>query len=219
MHHIQKRIIFNLTRKESARFAELRPKNMDGNIFTYHLKQLIAAKLVTKTINGDYKLSQKGKLAGINIQLDSTDELEQAHSVLFLAAQNKNGEWLLRKRLVHPAYGKVGFLHCEPNAHENILETASRIFHERTGLSAKFNVRGGGYVALHRKKELESFTHFTMLYATNVKGEPSSPGDSGQNFWHSGDLADQNLFSNMPELLEQLRDSKNLFFKEIRQEI
>jgi predicted transcriptional regulator len=219
MHHIQKKIVHTLTRKESARFAALRPKNLDGNIFTYHLKQLIAAKLVAKTEDGDYRLTQKGKLAGINIQLDFKDELEQAHSVLFLAAQNSKGEWLLRKRMVHPAYGKVGFLHCEPTANQSIFDTAEEVFEERTGLSAKFIVRGGGYVVLHREKELESFTHFTILQAKNVKGMPSSPGDSGQNFWHDGNLDDSDLFANMPKLIGLLQKSQELFFAEIREEI
>jgi predicted transcriptional regulator len=219
MHHIQKKIIHILTRKETARFAELRPKNLDGNIFTYHLKQLMAAKMVSKTENGDYILTQKGKLAGINIRLDSQEELEQAHSVLFLAAQNSKNEWMLRKRSVHPAYGKVGFLHCEPNASESIFETAERIFKERTNLDAKFKVRGGGYATLTRASKLESFTHFTLLYANNVEGQPESPGDSGTNFWHSGDLTDPELFPNMPELINLLQSSPGLFFSEIKQEL
>jgi hypothetical protein len=200
MHHIQKKIIYALTRKETARFAELRPKNLDSNIFTYHLKQLIAAKLIAKTASGNYKLTQNGKLTGINIKLDAKDELAQAHSVVFLAAQNASGEWLLRERLVHPAYGKVGFLHCEPNANESVIDTAEKSFKERISL-------------------LESFTAFTMLYAKNVSGAPKSPGDSGKNFWHSGDLKDPDLFPNMSELLNLLQDSDSLFFTEIHHEI
>jgi predicted transcriptional regulator len=219
MHHIQKKIIYTLVRNETARFADIRPRNIDGNIFTYHLKQLITAKLVTKTDGGSYKLTQKGKLTGINIQLDTKDELEQAHSVLFLAAQNSKGEWLLRKRLVHPAYGKIGFLHCEPDAKESVLKTAERIFLERTNLAAKFTVRGGGYIVLSRNKELESFTHFTILHAINVEGIPESPGDSGENFWHNGDLDSPSLFPNMPQLLNLLQNSNNLFFTEFHQEI
>jgi predicted transcriptional regulator len=219
MHHIQKKIIHTLTRKETARFAELRPKNLDGNIFTYHLKQLMAAKLVSKTENGDYILTQKGKLAGINIQLGSMEELEQAHSVLFLAARNSKNEWMLRKRSVHPAYGKVGFLHCEPNASESIFDTAASVFKERTSLDASFSVRGGGYAKLFRADQLESFTHFTLLCADNVEGEPESPGDSGVNFWHSGDLTDPELFPNMPELINLLQNSSDLFFTEINQEL
>jgi hypothetical protein len=221
MHHIQKKIIFTLTRKETARFAELKPKDVDGNIFTYHLKQLVAAKLINKTENGGYKLTQKGKLAGINIQLDAKDELEQAHSVLFLAVQNAKGEWLLRKRLVHPAYGKIGFLHCEPNAYEDILITAKRMLKERTTLDGNFEVRGCGFVKLLRSGELESFTQFTLLYAKNAEGELASVGDSGQNFWYGGKFSknENDLFPNMPELMNELKVHKGLFFKEISQKL
>jgi hypothetical protein len=221
MHHIQKKIILTLTRKENARFAELRPKEIDGNIFTYHLKQLIADKLVQKTEDGNYKLTQKGKLSGINIQLSSKDELEQAHSVLFLAVQNSSGKWLLRKRLVHPAFGRIGFLHCEPTANENILTTAKRMLKERANLDGTFIVKGSGYIKLFRDGELESFTQFTMLYAKNATGKISSPGDSGQNFWYNGNFNEdeQEFFTNMPELMKSLQNSKGLFFKEINQEV
>jgi hypothetical protein len=221
MHHLQKKIVLGLTRKENAHFAELRPKEVDGNIFTYHLKQLIADKLVEKNDDGCYSLTQKGKLAGINIQLSHKDELEQAHSVLFLAVKNKSGEWMLRKRLVHPAFGRVGFLHTEPSAHEDIAKTAKRALKEKANLNGSFEVRGGGYIRLLKKGELESFTHFTLLLAKDVTGNLASPGDSGENFWHQGslDTTELNLFPNMSKLMDLLTKDDKLFFTEIKHEI
>ncbi len=212
MHHIQKDIVLKLAHKENARFADLKPANLDSNTFTYHLKQLMGTKLVIKSDEGRYSLSQKGKLAGINIRLDAKSELEQAHSVLYLAARNPEGKWLLRKRLVHPAYGKIGFLHGEPNANETIYETAAKLFKTRTGLDGDFKVRGGGYITLMRDDELESFSHFTLLYAENVEGELSSPGESGQNLWYGGDFKDPEMFPNMSKLIELVEEPAQLFF-------
>jgi len=212
MHHLQKNILLKLAHLETARFADLKPKDLDSNIFTYHLKQLIASKLVEKLDGGDYCITQKGKLAVINVRLDAKSELEQAHPVLYLTAQNDKGEWLLRKRLVHPAYGKIGFLHIEPSATEDIFATARRMFKERTNLDADFRVRGSGFLTILRNDELESYTQFTLLQADATKGNLGSPGESGQNIWYGGDFREPEMFPNMPQIMEALSASDGIFF-------
>jgi hypothetical protein len=155
------------------------------------------------------------------VQLSNKGELEQAHCVLFLAAQNSKGEWLLRKRLVHPAFGKAGFLHCEPMAGEDILVSAKRSLKRRANLTGEFAVRGSGFIKLFRNNELESFTQFTLLYAKDVQGDLASPGDSGHNFWYCGKFNDNNVdfFSNMSILMQKLQKSNDLFYVEISQEV
>lgn len=219
MHHIQKDILLKLAHAQSARFADLKPAGLDSNIFTYHLKQLIAEKLVAKTDAGDYCLTQKGKLAVINVRLDKKAELEQAHCVLYMTGKNANGDWLLRERLVHPAYGKVGFMHAEPVAGEPIEQTAQRVFKDRSGLDGDFYVRGSGYLTLMRGDELESYTQFTLLCSDNISGDVQDLNPSGRNFWHAGNFSGPEMFPNMPELIKLLTNSKDIFFAELNHQI
>lgn len=219
MHHIQKDILLKLAHSESARFADLKSTGLDSNVFTYHLKQLVTDKLVSKNPDGTYCLTQKGKLAVINVRLDKKSELEQAHPVLYMTGRNSSGEWLLRKRLVHPAYGKIGFMHTEALAGENILETGSRVFTERCGLRADFKVRGNGYLTLWRDDELESFTQFTLLYAGNIEGEAQNFNESGENIWYSGEFNEPEMFPNMPDLISLLEKSENIFFADLSHKI
>lgn len=219
MHHIQKDIILKLAHKQQARFADLKPPHLDSNVFTYHLKQLVAAKLIAKTDDNCYHLTQKGKLAGINIRLDAKAELEQAHSVIYLAMRNPKGQWLLRRRLVHPAYGKVGFMHGEPSASETIHESANKLLMLRAGLEADFKVRGSGYLTLFRGDDLESFSHFTLLYADVPEMELTSPGESGQNIWYSGDFTEPEMFPNMPKLISLIDKSDDIFFASLTDKI
>lgn len=211
MHHIQKEIVLKLNHAESARFSDLKPKDIDGNVFTYHLKQLIAARMVKKADGGAYELTQKGKLAGINVRLTAKDELEQAHPVLFLAVKDSRGRWLVRRRTVHPSYGRVGFLHTEPNAHEDIFISAKRGLKEKTGFVGDFSVRGSGYVTLLKNSELESYTQFTMLYCDKVSGNLTSKDRSGENFWYKGNFGEDYFFPNMLELMNKLKGSKDFF--------
>src|SRR3954470_18798682 len=97
-HHLQKEILHALVLCDSARFAELKPHGVDGNIFTYHLQQLIKQKYVSKTAEGSYQLTSAGKRLGVTSELNAQERLEEAHPVIFLVVREGN-RWLLRRRL------------------------------------------------------------------------------------------------------------------------
>lgn len=58
-HHIQRSILGALMTREFARFRDLKPENVDTNLFSYHLKLLQRDKYVRKTDSG-YTLAEKG---------------------------------------------------------------------------------------------------------------------------------------------------------------
>jgi hypothetical protein len=216
-HHLQKQILHHLVTVECASFSELKPEDIEGNIFTYHLQQLIKQKNVEKRVDGSYCLTPDGKAVGINIKLSAREALQQAHSVLFMALKTENG-WLVRKRLAHPMFGKVGFVHGEPIADEDIAVTAQRVFRDKTGLTARFVVAGSGYVRLFKDESLESFTHFTLLLARTAEGEllmHSAKHVNGENFWLERiEDTTEDLIPGMQHLAEQLT-TENLFFSQL----
>ena len=56
-HHLQRDILYKLVTNDALKFSELRPKNVDSNVITYHLQQLIKQKLIVKNDNGLYELT------------------------------------------------------------------------------------------------------------------------------------------------------------------
>ena len=217
-HHLQKQILHHLVTVPCAHFSELKPDDVEGNIFTYHLQQLIKQKYIVKQDDGTYCLTPDGKAVGINVKLSAREALQQAHSVLFMALKTKDG-WLVRKRLAHPMFGKVGFVHGEPLATESITTTASKIFAAKTGLIVDFTVAGSGYVRLLKDEALESFTHFTLLYAKSFAGslaEKVEKHPNGQNYWLKAiDTQDSDLIPGMEALCAKLESSDGLFFEEL----
>jgi hypothetical protein len=152
------------------------------------------------------------------VTLSARESLQQAHSVLFMALKTKEG-WLVRKRLAHPMFGKVGFVHGEPIATESITTTASKIFEAKTGLSVDFTVAGSGYVRLLKDDALESFTHFTLLYAESYTGSLADKVEkhpNGQNYWLDT-INDKNsdLIPGMEALCAKLDSTDRLFFEEL----
>lgn len=215
-HHLQKGILYKLVTSPSARFAELKPKDIDGNIFTYHLQQLIKQKLVTKHEDGSYTLTPQGKAVGINIQLKPQELLEQAHAVFLICIQNDRGEWLLRKRLAHPMYGRYGFVHGEPVAENSLDHDANLALEERTGLRADFEPIGAGYIRIFSDAGMESFTNFTMLKAINLTGELKTEAGNGANEWLSDpDFSGENMIPSMADLAKAIQDNKGFFFVDL----
>lgn len=205
-HHIQKDLLHKLVLTDSARFSELRPKDVDSNVVTYHLQQLVKQKLVIKNDTGEYSLTELGKIAGTTVKLSKKELLEQAHPILLLALRDGN-KWLLRKRKAQPLLGKTGFTHCEPKMDEPAVDTATIEFEKRTGLKATFTPKGFGYIRFMKEGELVSFTNFTLLLADSFEGELVKNAGNGENDWH--ELPENNsehMIPSMQDLIKKIQE-------------
>lgn len=219
-HHIQKDILHSLVLGENLRFADLRPKVIDSNIFTYHLKQLIKDKLVAKNDDGTYCLTPLGRVAGINVTLSKKELLEQAHSILLMSLRTKEDGWLLRRRFAQPMFEKVGFVHGEPVAEEPAAETAIKTFQDRTGLTANFKPAGSGYVRLFKGSDLESFTHFQFFTADSYSGELIPKMRNGENYWSKNpDFESNEMIPSMSDLVRLISESDNLFYADLNYQV
>lgn len=215
-HHVQRQMLHTLIKYDAARFADLRPKTLDSNAATYHIQQLIKQGLAEKR-DGHYYVTAQGKIAGTTVTLTKAEQLTQAHTVFFIAAQNSDGDWLIRKRLFHPMLHKSGFVHGEPIAGQAIDDTAREVFQTKTGLVAKaFSAKGSGYITLLNEKSLpESFIHFTLLLAENITGELIESCSSGENYWHTGNFDSKDMIPSMAELMQYVTESNEHFYVEL----
>lgn len=213
-HHIQRAILYRLALVPGLRFSELKPDELENKLFTYHLKKVVSAGFVVKSIEGLYELTPEGRRLGAHV-LDKTEaRVDRAYSVLFLVVRNKAGAWLLYKRKSHPLLGKVGFMHTTPNAAEEIAITAKTALRTKTGLNGSFKVLGSGFFRIYEKSELESFTNFTLLVCEDASGSLQTNDELADYFW-SETLDDyrSNLLPNMRILIEKYTAGK-LFFLE-----
>lgn len=219
MHHIQKSIISGLAKRGHLLFSQLKPEDIENKLFDYHLKLTLRDGLVDKDSEG-YALSSTGRKMWKRINEKPELVAARALSVLFLIVRNKRGEWLLYKRKTHPLLGRVGYMHCTPDAVESVVETAKRCCLEKTGLSCTFRVLGSGYFRVFEDNELESFTNFTLLASDNVDGILSPNDDLADYFWlKDPDFLSEEMLPNMRYLAEEyLRNSSKIFFidREIR---
>ena len=211
-HNIQRQILRLLGHYECARFSDIKPPELENNAFQYHLKQLMAAKLIRKNTDGTYEITTEGKQEFIVSHLSKTELHEQAHAI-FLCALKDGDKWLVARRKVQPEIGLTGFIHSEPIAEEPLLVTASKRFRDKTDLSANFTVKGAGYIRIFKDDELSSFVHATLLYADSYSGELKPEYHTSSHAWmNPAELQDALLIPSMPHLFDVLAEKAPPFF-------
>lgn len=201
-HHIQRGIVYRLAFAPSLRFGELKPDDIENKLFTYHLKKVVSAGYVEKNEDGEYLLTAEGRRMGKGAFDSDARLLDRAYSTLLLAIRRESdGAWLLYKRRTHPMIGLAGFMHAQPIAEQTATEVAAAECKQKTGLTGKFHVHGHGYFRMYRDKQLESFTHFTLLVCDDAQGELTQNSKLANYYWErQPDFGGEHMLPNMPTL-------------------
>ena len=179
LHHIQKTVLDTLSTSESLRYGKIKPTELDGNIFGYHLKQLISESYVTKSAEGDYTLTSKGRDYIVHRYEDST---RSAHTIFLLVIRNGN-TYLVRRRKVQPFLGKIGFIHGEPEPGVPVSETARRRLYDKTGIDIPLTVVGSALITQYLGDELHSYSHASILDGTASGDIVVTDDATGENLW------------------------------------
>lgn len=181
LHHIQKSVINVLAGKDPARYTEIKPRELDGNQFSYHLKQLLGTKYIQKNIDGTYSLTKKGQSYLVR-RYENLDE--SAHSIFLVVIKNHD-KLLLRKRLVQPSLGYAGFIHGEPVASSSLEDVVIERVKTKTGITLDgITIHGSGLLRIKKGTEIESFSHAIIVSAySNTDTLPIIRDATGENYW------------------------------------
>lgn len=197
LHHIQKSIIESLGFQSSLRYSELKPSDLDGNVFGYHLKQAILDNYVTRSEDGSYQLAPAGREWFIRrFENDTTS----AHSNFLVIVKNGDS-YLLRRRKVQPLLGKSGFLHGEPTPSMPTIEAARQRLKQKTGLIIPLDVRASALIAQYQDDQLVSYSHAIILYGETTDDILISSDETGENFW-SDSLGHDDILPSCSDIIE-----------------
>lgn len=208
-HFIQKNIIYGLAFADSLKFSELKPGDTDNKLFTYHLKKVVAAKLVTKNADGSYSLTPEGKRIGKGALKKDSRFLNRAYSILLLAVKRDDGAWLLFRRSTQPLMGLSGFMQTQPLSDQSVFDTAQQALKQKTGLDGEFKFVSSGFFRINKQQALESFIHFTLLTCTNAAGELVQNDELGEYSWEQQpDFNHDSMLPTMPSLVRALESGQ-----------
>jgi 8-oxo-dGTP pyrophosphatase MutT (NUDIX family) len=221
MHRLQQEILSRLIHSDDLRYADIKPPEVEGNLFMYHLRQLMAQNLVEKLPNGRYCLSADGKTYADSLSLKTFQPRIQPRIVTLMACRDTEGRWLMFRRKRQPLLGMVGFPYGKIHLGETVLQAAERELKEKTGLSAFLLHRGDGYVTISSNGKPVSQVMFHLFQGKGVTGELKDSG-SGEAFW--ADLAEidqSELIPSVSDLIRQVESTpiERRFFVELSYEL
>lgn len=206
LHHIQKNILDTLATSETVRYGALKPTDLDGNVFGYHLKSLLRDKYVIKLEDGSYELTRLGKDYIVNRY---ENPLLQAHSILLIIVR-RGDQWLMRERLVQPLLGMAGFIHGEPIAGEDVIGTARQRLLDKTGIDITLELHGSGLITIKRSGVIESYSHAIVVYGETNQDITITNDATGRNFWlPDSELTNSTILPSSIDIISQISQSTN----------
>lgn len=221
MHQIQNNILRNLLFKEKLRFSALNNLNISNDHYNFHLKRLIARKLIEKDEKGLYSLTSKGKEYAnrLNTDLQKVKIERQAKTsclVVCLKDFGQSKKFLMQQRLKHPYFGFYGFVSGKIRWGETIYEAASRELKEEAGLKAKLVLAGIEHKIDYSKDDkLLEDKYFYILRGTKISGKLQESFEGGRNIWiaekETKKLPD--LFSDVIKIIDIVKKGKLTFFE------
>lgn len=208
IHHIRRSVLDKLATAESMRYGELKPHELDGNVFTYHLKGLMVDDLIKKSDEGEYSLTRLGRNYIVHRYENAA---ESAHSI-FLIVLKRGDEYLLRRRDVQPLMGYAGFIHGEPEAGSSIIQTARKRLFDKTGLTnVALSVAGTALISQYQNEELHSFSHAVILFGDTESDIEIEKDATGHNFWSTLSEVD-NLLPSCNDIVKMI-ENKQVWFE------
>ena len=229
LSYVQLKILSHALKGNALRYSELKPTDIDQDLFNYHLRFLLDKKYLKKE-DDFYFLTDFGKK--YVIQIDTKGEYKSLFrvSVIAIAFRELSGkkEILLQKRLRHPYYGDINIgISGKVEPSELVEDTAKRKMKEETGLTGDFKFLGTiRQIRKDKHGHLVEDTFYNVCLSKNLKGDLLKTTDYGLNFWYEFDqekiveiIKDNTIFSNADiEFFELLKNaSKGIFFKEYLQ--
>lgn len=216
MHRLQQHILDRLIRHENQRYADLKPDEVEGNLFMYHLKQLTSNGQVVKRADGLYELTAEGKRLIGGMSLETFTPRAQPKIVTLVVCRNEAGQYLFYRRRRQPLLGMAGFPYGKIHLGESIADAAVRELFEKTGLAADLEHKGDGYITIYQDDEPVSQIMFHLFYGENPVGELLPDSTSGKAYWGTLSDVDKTFMPSVIDLLQLLKDNlSDRFFAEL----
>lgn len=220
-HKVQLDILKKLLFSDSRRYAQIKPKEMEGSQFTFHLDQLSAQKLIYKTKTGEYSLTSSGKEYANRMHTDEAALKHQAKLSMILCAKKRTPqglEYLLYRRLKNPFYGHIGFPTHKVWFGEKLAEAANAALIAECGLAGEGKLVGIRHYHVKSDDTLYEDKVFFIFEFEPTEGAITHNRD-GEYFWVPAEKIDEVAQPHLPELPDviALLNGKSPYFLETDQ--
>jgi ADP-ribose pyrophosphatase YjhB (NUDIX family) len=216
-HHLQKGIIRKLLDKNGLKFSELKPKDIESNLFMYHMGRVKKLGLVEKK-DTLYRLTSVGKQYVDRVNLDTIEFRIQPKVITLLALKRADGKWLIIERKHQPFLNAKGFPSGKVHYSERLEDAAQRELREKANISdVSLQLRGNVSLRFVRDKEVINHILAYIFYG-EVPDDQAIEHNHKYYFTYWDDeavISADHVFKGNKEILELLTTEKNFFFREL----
>jgi ADP-ribose pyrophosphatase YjhB (NUDIX family) len=183
-HNIQKRIFNRLVGAEFMRYSELKPKELEANLFMYHLNELIKTGLVEK-IDKKYTLTAVGRSTATRFSIREQTIRVMPSAISVIVLKTKTGEWLLYKRKRQPYIGSLGFPSGKIHLGDKLIAAAYRELDEKCGYEqSEVDLSYRGVFNLVENEEAGLKNHIIgHVWQGEVSEKKTFDNHAGETFW------------------------------------
>lgn len=215
MHWIQKDILKKLTVKNSLRYIELKPKDVDGNLFMYHLNQLTFDKYVQKDKRG-YTLTKEGKRHVGSISLSSGNPTRLPRVVTMIYCVNSEKETLLYRWNRQPYLGHVSLPFNRVRFGQSVFNAAAETLKFKTNLAGTLKYVGDAYAIIKDNDNVTAHYLAHIFILSKFSGDLYADGLTGQPFWGKiQDYSGSDFVHGTKEIINVIKNKKPPFFEEV----
>lgn len=215
MHWIQRHILKTLTVSKGCRYSELKPDNVDGNLFMYHLKQLDRGGFLKKN-EGRYCLTKEGKRFVGGMSLKTGKPTQTPKCFVMTYCTNSSGYTLLFDWNRQPYLGHTSLPFSRLRYGETLLTAAENNLKHKSGLTGKLTFAGTVNIIVNKGDEITTQYLAHIFRASGITGTLQADGLTGHPSWRNlQDNYPENTVDGTSEILKILSTKKSPFFQEI----
>jgi ADP-ribose pyrophosphatase YjhB (NUDIX family) len=199
-----------LMHSDGLRFSQLKPKDLESNVFMYHLKILIKSGYVIK-VDANYTLTPKGLSYVDSLSQENLKPRKQPKLIAIVAVKNQLGEYLLLERKFQPYNGQLMLPSGKQHLGEDFEAHAKRELCEKTGLKLDLTFRGTANIIIRENQEV--LTHVVAHIHSGISKEIILPPDNDMFNFHLYEQGNKTnaIMPGTSEILKLLETTKSIF--------
>ena len=211
-HNIRQHILHALTYVKWGRFRDMRPKNVDSNLYNYHLKALIKDGYVEHNKTKGYRLSPLGLYYAEQTSSENFKMCQKPKIITMSYIENEKREVLLWCQPRQPFINAWALINGKVHYEDESIESAAKREIDSFINKPIQTIRQAGLIEVNVKILNNKVTHFIAhifvinLNDNNIKAEH-------MKWININDLSNYKLAPVAKEIIQLVRSKDTFFYK------
>lgn len=207
MNWIQQYVLRELSLHPTRRYSQLKPKDVEGNVFSYHLQKAVKAGYIERH-ERLYSLTVKGRHRAGMVSIKTGKIRKQPKIAIMIIGSGSKGEYLLYRWHRHPFLNRVSFPYGKHHFGKSVFEMAALELQEKCNATGTLEHLGDLYIKTTVEDEIVTHMLVHAFKATGLKSDEFKSTDpTGECFWgRPEDITDRDSAPGFKEIYEVIKN-------------